>query len=134
LGCPAMNDAVGADDQPDDETTSPYCKMYAGLDDDAKAVVDAAFANYYDVPLVMGANMVAVTVTAEDGSTMETYNITVTAEATSEEAKLLEEYDKNGNGNIDADELSEAILDYLDRDITPSDMSALILLYLNPTG
>ena len=95
LGCPAMNDSVRMydDHSHPDDMTSPYCAMYADLGDDAKAVVDMTFANYYDVPLMMGANMIAVTVTAEDGSTMETYNITVTAEATSEEARLLAEYD-----------------------------------------
>ena len=129
LGCPAMNDAVGADDQPDN-ATSPYCKMYAGLDDDAKAVVDAAFANYYDVSLMMGSNMIAVMVTAEDGMATETYNITVTAEATSDEARLLAEYDTNGNQMIDAEELGTAIQAYLAGDLPPSDMGILIMLYL----
>ena len=42
LDCPAMNDRVGADDEPDD-MTSPYCRMYDGLDDAAKMVVDATY-------------------------------------------------------------------------------------------
>ena len=42
LDCPEMNDRVGADDQPDN-MNSPYCRMYDGLDDAAKAVVDAAY-------------------------------------------------------------------------------------------
>ena len=41
LDCPAMNDRVGADDELDD-MTSPYCRMYDGLDDAAKMVVDAS--------------------------------------------------------------------------------------------
>ena len=42
LNCPEMNDRVGADDQPDD-MNSPYCRMYDGLDDAAKAVVDQTY-------------------------------------------------------------------------------------------
>lgn len=133
LGCPAMNDAVGADDQPDDET-SPYCKMYAGLDDDAKAVVDAAFANYYDVPLSMGSNMIAVMVTAEDGTTTETYNITVTAEATSEEARLLAEYDTNGTPGIQLGEAVAAAQDYSMGTITLDEVVIVIRLYATGGG
>ena len=44
LNCPEMNDRVGADDEPDD-MNSPYCRMYAGLDDMAKAVVDQTYAD-----------------------------------------------------------------------------------------
>ncbi len=134
LGCPAMNDAVGADDQPDD-ATSPYCKMYAGLDDDAKAVVDAAFANYYDIPLSMGNNTISVMVTAEDGTTTETYTVMVSAEATSDEARLLAAYDgiiegTSPDGSIDAAELGMAIDAYLAGDLPPSDMSILIGIFL----
>ena len=50
LDCPMMNDAVPADSTPApgaDDMTSPYCKMYDGLMDDAEMVVDATFmANY----------------------------------------------------------------------------------------
>ena len=44
LNCPEMNDRVGADDQPDN-MNSPYCRMYAGLDDAAKMVVDQTYAD-----------------------------------------------------------------------------------------
>ena len=50
LDCPMMNDAVPADSTPapgDDDSSSPYCKMYDGLADDAKMVVDATFAADY---------------------------------------------------------------------------------------
>ena len=77
LGCPAMNDAVGADDQPDD-ATSPYCKMYDGLDEDAKMKVDEAFKYHYSVSLMEGENTVEVMVTAEDGTATETYTVMVT--------------------------------------------------------
>lgn len=51
LDCPMMNDAVPADSNPapgPDDMTSPYCKMYDGLMDDAKMVVDATFMENYD--------------------------------------------------------------------------------------
>ena len=50
LDCSMMNDAVPADSTPapgDDDSSSPYCKMYDGLADDAKMVVDATFAADY---------------------------------------------------------------------------------------
>ena len=262
LNCPEMNDRVGADDQPDN-ATSPYCAMYDGLDDDAKAVVDQTYADdpiegfmsnigmYYanvangvdmvsvsamaadsdatvdgtgDKTLNVGANTVEVMVTAEDGTTMMTYKVmvnragssdaslsslslmgsdgmaidlmpmfasdtmdytasvssdvdmaTVSAMATddgamvdvdgdgslavgdntitvtvtaedgmtmtytitvtvvepmTDEERLLSEHDGNGNGTIDAAELSAAIPEYLAGDISPSDMRILIQLYL----
>ena len=135
LGCPAMNDAVGADDQPDD-ATSPYCTTYhpdathPGLMGDAKALVDETFANYYDVPLTMGDNTIAVMVTAEDGQANETYTVTVSVEATSDEARLRAIYDTDGNGTIEAVELRAAIQAYLAGGLPPSDMRILILLYL----
>lgn len=62
LDCPAMNDLVGAHDQPD-TAESPYCRMYDGLSASAKAKVDAAFAamdmsapaeSPYALPATMG--------------------------------------------------------------------------------
>ena len=262
LNCPEMNDRVGADDQPDN-ATSPYCAMYDGLDDDAKAVVDQTYEDdpiegfmsnigmYYanvatgvdmvsvsamaadsgatvdgtgDKSLNVGANTVEVMVTAEDGTTMMTYTVmvnragssdaslsslslmgsdgmaidlmpmfasdttaytasvssdvematvsamatddgamvdvdgdgsltvgdnTITVTVTAEdgmtmtytitvtvvepmtnEERLLSEHDENGNGTIDAAELSAAIPEYLAGDIPPSDMRILIQLYL----
>ena len=72
LGCPAMNDSVRAydDHSHPDDATSPYCTTYnadathPGLMGDAKDVVDRTFANYYDIPLSVGDNAVAVMVTS----------------------------------------------------------------------
>ena len=79
LGCPAMNDSVRMydDHEHPDNATSPYCTTYhmdathPGLMGDAKDVVDMTFADYYDVPLMMGSNTISVMVTAEDGTTTE---------------------------------------------------------------
>ncbi len=138
LGCPAMNDSVRAYDDHDhpDNATSPYCTTYnmdathPGLMGDAKDVVDRTFANYYDVPLMVGNNTIRVMVTAEDGRATETYTVTVTREDMSDEARLLRAYDVNNNDSIDDDELNTAIGHYLAGDLTPADMNTLIGIYL----
>ena len=124
LGCPAMNDAVGADDQPDDPT-SPYCRMYDGLDEDPKMKVDEAYKYHYSVSLMEGENTVKVMVTAEDGTTMMTYTVTVTVGM----ATLLSRYDADDSGDIDLSEVNEAINDYFDGDITLTDVNTVINLY-----
>ena len=83
----------------------------------------------HQVDLAVGENTITVTVTAEDG-TMMTYTVMVTREALTDEARLLARYDTNGDGSIDAAELAQAIDDYLNEDLSPSDMSILIDLYL----
>ena len=139
LGCPAMNDSVRMydDHEHPDNATSPYCTTYhmdathPGLMGDAKDVVDMTFADYYDVPLMMGSNTISVMVTAEDGMATETYTVTVSVAATSDEARLLAEYDTNGVAGIQAEELRTAIQDYLAEELSPTDMRTLIQLYLN---
>ena len=103
LDCPAMNDRVGADDQPDD-MNSPYCRMYDGLDDEAKAVVDATYdedpiegfmsdINMYYASAANDVDMVTVSAMAMPGATVSgdvgavsldvgenTITVTVTAE------------------------------------------------------
>ena len=103
LDCPAMNDRVGADDQPDD-MNSPYCRMYDGLDDAAKAVVDAKYAedpiegfmsdiSMYYASVANDVDMVTVSAMAMPGATVSgdvgavsldvgenTITVTVTAE------------------------------------------------------
>ena len=103
LDCPAMNDRVGADDQPDD-MNSPYCRMYDGLDDAAKAVVDATYdedpiegfmsdINMYYASVASDVDMVTVSAMAMPGATVSgdvgavsldvgenTITVTVTAE------------------------------------------------------
>ena len=168
LDCPAMNDRVGADDEPDD-MTSPYCRMYDGLDDAAKMVVDATYDEdpiegfrsdinmYYasaanDVDMVtvsamampgatvsgdvgavsldVGENTITVTVTAEDGTTMMTYTVTVTV-LMEDTQTLLEIYDINDNMEIDKSEVLTAIDDYLiHRTLTKEEVLDVINLYL----
>ena len=103
LDCPEMNDRVGADDQPDD-MNSPYCKMYDGLDDAAKAVVDQTYTDdpiegfmsnigmYYamvasdvDMVTVSAMAMLGATVSGDVGAVSldvggNTITVTVTAE------------------------------------------------------
>ena len=103
LDCPAMNDRVGADDEPDD-MNSPYCRMYDGLDDEAKAVVDATYdedpiegfmsdINMYYASVASDVEMVTVSAMAMPGATVSgdvgavsldvgenTITVTVTAE------------------------------------------------------
>ena len=103
LDCPAMNDRVGADDEPDD-MTSPYCRMYDGLDDAAKMVVDAKYAedpiegfmsdiDMYYASVASDVEMVTVNAMAMPGATVSgdvgavsldvgenTITVTVTAE------------------------------------------------------
>ena len=103
LDCPAMNDRVGADDEPDD-MTSPYCRMYDGLDDAAKMVVDATYdedpiegfrsdINMYYASAASDVDMVTVSAMAMPGATVSgdvgavsldvgenTITVTVTAE------------------------------------------------------
>ena len=119
LGCTAMNESVRMYDNHSEPNTpdSRYCKMYAGLDADAKAVVDMTFDDYYDVPLMMGSNTISVMVTAEDETTSEIYTVTVSVEATDDRARLLARYDTNGVAGIQIDEVNDAIDDFfLDAD------------------
>ena len=44
--------------------------------------------------------------------------------------ELLDRYDVNGNDRIDDDELGNAIVDYINGELSPSDMRSLILIYL----
>ena len=125
LGCPAMNDSVRMydDHSHPDNATSPYCTTYhmdathPGLMGNAKDVVDMTFADYYDVPLMMGDNTITVMVTSEDETMMETYTITVTREDTGMppgEAELRARYDANDDGMIDLNEVNDAIDEYFE--------------------
>ncbi len=92
----------------------------------AGAGADGVTGDVGDVSLDVGEN--TITVTAENGSTTKDYTGMVTRET--DEERLLRAYDTNGNGSIDPEELSDAIIDYLDGTLSPSDMSILIVLYL----
>ena len=47
-----------------------------------------------------------------------------------DEARLLAEYDANGDGSIDGTELNNAIDKYLAEELSSSDMNIIIDLYL----
>ena len=90
------------------------------------------------VPLSVGSNVVTVVVTAEDGSTTQTYTVTVTREGLSTEEteaeteqRLRVQYDANENGAIDRDEVLTAINDYLfDGLLAKDEVLVVINLYL----
>ena len=76
--------------------------------------------------LTVGENVINVTVTAEDETT-ETYTVTVTVLMG---GTLLDRYDANDNGQIDKDELREAIIHYIGGDIDKAQMRTVIILYI----
>ena len=90
------------------------------------------------VPLSVGSNVVTVVVTAEDGSTTQTYTVTVTREGlpieeteAETEQRLRVQYDANENGAIDRDEVLTAINDYLfDGLLAKDEVLVVINLYL----
>ena len=65
LDCPQMNDAVmpmeGEPPVGPDDMTSPYCKMYDGLTDEAEAVVDRAFSAYGDADRLVDVSSISFT-------------------------------------------------------------------------
>ena len=142
LGCPAMNDSVRMYDDHNhpDDATSPYCTTYhmdathPGLMGDAKDVVDRTFANYYDIPLMVGNNTIRVMVTAEDGRATETYMVTVTREDMSDEARLLARYDADMNGGINDVEIGNAIVDFSTGTLSPEDMGTVIVIWVRTRG
>ena len=85
-------------------------------------------------------NVYMVTVEADDGTYMDTLDVTVTVsdvdEMTPGDGSLLDRYDTNNNNKIDRAEVGEAIVDYLygvgDERITRSQVTAVITLYLYP--
>ena len=80
-----------------------------------------------EMPLMVGANTVEVMVTAEDGTTMMTYTVTVTVLM----ATLLDIYDTNDNNRIDKSEAVAAIRDYIADQITKADVVEVIRLYIS---
>ena len=84
-----------------------------------------------------GDNTFIVTVTAEDGTSQETYTVTViVGEAPPVEGDLLGRYDADDSGDIDKSEAIAAINDYLfgegDQQITKAQAIEVINLYLFP--
>ena len=78
-----------------------------------------------EMSLSEGENTVEVIVTAEDGTTMMTYTVTVTVEMPT----LLDRYDADDSDHIDLSEVSAAIDDYFNGDLTLAEVSDVIDLY-----
>ena len=77
-------------------------------------------------------NVYMVTVEADDGTYMDSLNVTVTVTAMDEMApvgSLLDRYDTNVNSQIDRNEVVRAILDYQSEQLTRADVVKVILLY-----
>ena len=88
-----------------------------------------------EMTLAEGDNTIIVTVTAEDGTSQETYTVTVTVgEAPPVEGTLLDRYDADDDNQISKDEAIAAINDYLfgegDQQITKAQVIEVINLYL----
>ena len=88
-----------------------------------------------EMTLAEGDNTIIVTVTAEDGTSQETYTVTVTVgEAPPVEGTLLDRYDADDDNQISKDEAIAAINDYLfgegDQQITKAQVLEVINLYL----
>ena len=80
--------------------------------------------------LLVGANVINVTVTAEDGTTMQTYTVTVTAVMASTQT-LKERYDTNNNDQIDKSEALAAVADFIfNGTLTRAEALEVISLYL----
>ena len=77
--------------------------------------------------LVVGENVINVTVTAEDGATSQTYTVTVTVMAGTQ--TLLDIYDADDSGRIDLSEVNTAIDHYFDGDLTLTEVNAVIDLF-----
>ena len=83
----------------------------------------------WQVALTVGQEeAIAVQVTAEDGTTMETYTVTVTR--AEEGTTLLSMYDADDDGEIGVSEVSAAIDDFLDGLLGVDEVSAVIDLFL----
>ena len=97
----------------------------ADIGNDAQASLNVAM--HSNIELMSGANVITITVMAADYSEMETYTVTVTRAAG--EGTLLSTYDTDGDGQIDLTEVSAAIDDYFNDDLTLAEVSAVIDLY-----
>ena len=60
----------------------------------------------------------------------ETIGNAVAPGPASDADRLLAEYDDNADDRIDDDEIGDAIVDYVNGDLSPADMGAVIVLYL----
>ena len=78
-------------------------------------------------------NIYMVTLKADDGTYMATYDVTVRVtdedDTTTPGGSLLEQYDSDNSGHIDLGEAVEAVLDYHNGTLSLSDTVDVILLY-----
>ena len=89
-----------------------------------------------EISLEVGSNVITVEVTAEDGSAIQTYTVTVTREGlpteeteAEREQRLILQYDTNGDSAIDLGELFTAIDDYFDQLLSIKELFVLVDLY-----
>ena len=90
------------------------------------------------VSLSVGSNVITVEVTAEDGSTTQTYTVTVTreglpAEETQEEMqqRMMAQYDANEDEVIDLEEAVLAVRDYFNGTITVDEAIVVVRLFFS---
>ena len=80
--------------------------------------------------LTAGENTISVTVMAEDGTTSQTYTVTVTVlDMVTPEGTLLDRYDADDSDHIDLSEVNTAIDDYFDGELTLAEVNAVIDLF-----
>ena len=86
----------------------------------------------YETPTDANTNNVyMVTIEADDGTYMDSLDVTVTVTDVDEAVgSLLDRYDTNNNDQIDVDELREAIAHYISGDIDVDDVREIIRLYV----
>ena len=84
-------------------------------------------------------NVYMVTVMANDGTYMDTHDVTVTVTemddgtVTPMPGTLLDRYDDNDNGMIDQAEVEEALADYFfDQTLSQEDVEEVLALYFFP--
>ena len=84
----------------------------------------------HQVDLAVGDTEITVTVTAQDGTTMMTYMVTVTRAAPAD--PLLDKYDADDDGSFSREEVEQAITRYFNNEagVTQDDVIAVITRYL----
>jgi azurin len=84
----------------------------------------------HQVDLMVGDTEITVTVTAQDGTTMMTYMVTVTRAAPAD--PLLDKYDADDDGSFSREEVEQAITRYFNNEagVTQDDVIAVITRYL----
>ncbi len=159
IGCEDMNDVMEAHDQPDTMESrfckmyadlgdmekmevyesyrpSSFSIMVANDVDMTNVTAEpqhfaATVAGTGTQALAVGMNTLTITVTAEDGTTTKDYTVMVdrAEEEPTTGNELLNRYDADDSGHIDLMEVSTAIDDFFDGNLTLEQVSAVIDLY-----